>query len=50
MNEWNRNLFLLINAYGDSDSVTFLAYLVAKYVVYAVPSGMFVLWVGGTKN
>jgi len=47
MNDLDRSLFLLINAYGDSDSVTFLAYLLAKYVIYAVPSGMFALWVGG---
>src|SRR5690606_8694966 len=47
MNEWDRNLFLLINAHGDSDSMTFLAYLAAKYVIYAVPCGMLVLWFGG---
>ncbi|NYT82896.1 phosphatase PAP2 family protein [Alcaligenaceae bacterium] len=48
MNDIDRELFLLINSAGDSNSALALfALIVAKYVIYAVPAGIAPLWILG---
>lgn len=48
MNELDRELFLLVNSASETNSiVSFGAYLIAKYIIFAVPMGLAALWITG---
>lgn len=49
MNELDHELFLLINSASEANSIiSFIAYLIAKYIIFAVPMGLAALWIAGS--
>jgi len=50
MTELDRNLFLLINSsYGAHGFIALCAYVIAKYLIFAIPTGIVVLWITGAQ-
>ena len=48
MTEFDRELFLLFNATSEpGDYIVLFAYLMAKYVILAIPIGIALLWIAG---
>ena len=48
MTEFDRELFLLFNATSESGGyIAFFAYVMAKYVIFAIPIGISLLWIAG---